>query len=562
MTRLAMLTALGLLSVACGAGRQKVLAPTLPPASPQALGKMVQGVQSAKEPSGKDRAIQLTRDAVAADPGLWEAHYNLGVLLADKGDLKAAERELSQAAQVAPNAEDVAVALSEVRRRQGDGGGAIEALQVFVKQNPDAKVAPIALVTALREGGKVKEAIEQGQRVLVYHSSDPYALSELALSNMEQGEVDTAELLIAEALKADDKSAVAERTAGLISLKKGDDALAFKHFQRASELDPKDTTARLNTGTVLLQAGVYDKSAQEFRAVLAVEPESTDAMLGLAAARRGQSKKDDQSGYREAEKLLLAVLDQPPVTDGIGLIGMAARNAFSLEHEATHRTPFANRTVNDWVDRAGGLILLLPFEWFRYVPPAHHRHTNLPGLDPELGGPKPQTLRRWFWHVSGIPCWLSAAKLLASLAFGQTTAGYLPAAYLPTTAVPRIRREAQIMLALQALVAASLAFTPALLWFQAIPVLLGQPFLRLHLLAEHGDGPCVADMLENTRTTFTNRIAHFVAWNMPYHVEHHTCPSGPFHHLPALNSEIRAHLKVTANGYTSFTRACLARRQP
>ena len=136
----------------------------LPPANPQAVSKMVQGVQSAqneKDSSGKEHAIGLLRDAVTADPGLWEAHYNLGVLLADKGDLNAAERELSQAAKLAPNAEDVAVALSEVRRRQGDASGAIDALQAFVKQNPDAKIAPIALITALREGGQVKEAIEQ-----------------------------------------------------------------------------------------------------------------------------------------------------------------------------------------------------------------------------------------------------------------------------------------------------------------------------------------------------------------------------------------------------------------
>ena len=35
----------------------------------------------------------------------------------------------------------------------------------------------------------------------------------------------------------------------------------------------------------------------------------------------------------------------------------------------------------------------------------------------------------------------------------------------------------------------------------------------------------------------------------------------PFHHLPELHQEIRAHLKVTADGYTEFTRAYLARRR-
>ena len=310
--RTATLIAAATLCFACAAAHKQVVAPVAPAANPEAVSKMVEGVQSAKDAAGKDHAIGLLRDAVTADPGLWEAHYNLGVLLADKGDLKAAERELAQAAKLAPNAEDVVVALSEVRRRADDASGAIDALQPFVKQNPDAKVAPIALITALREGGQVKLAIEQAQRVLAYHSSDPFALSELALANVDLGELDTAELLIDEALKADDKSAVAERAAGLVSLRKGDDAIAFKHFQRASELDPKDTTARLNTGTVLLQAGVYDKAVQEFRAVLDVEPESTDAMLGLAAARRGQGKRDDQSGYLDAETLLKAILDRQP----------------------------------------------------------------------------------------------------------------------------------------------------------------------------------------------------------------------------------------------------------
>src|SRR6188474_3937583 len=166
--------------VACGGGQKQAEAPKLPPANPQALGKMVQGVQAAKD--SKERAISLLEEAVKADAGLWEAHYNLGVLLADKGDLSVAERHLATAQQLAPNAEDVAVALSEVRRRRGDAQGAIDALQPFVKENPGAAYAPTALIGALREGGKVEEAIAQAQQVLVRHSGDPRALAELALS--------------------------------------------------------------------------------------------------------------------------------------------------------------------------------------------------------------------------------------------------------------------------------------------------------------------------------------------------------------------------------------------
>jgi fatty acid desaturase len=67
-------------------------------------------------------------------------------------------------------------------------------------------------------------------------------------------------------------------------------------------------------------------------------------------------------------------------------------------------------------------------------------------------------------------------------------------------------------------------------------------------------------MFENTRTTFTTALVRFLAWNMPYHVEHHVYPAVPFHNLPALHHLIRDELRVTAKGYAAFTRDYLSRR--
>jgi fatty acid desaturase len=293
------------------------------------------------------------------------------------------------------------------------------------------------------------------------------------------------------------------------------------------------------------------------------EPDHKTLIASLPAAVREHLTQASTSaglwhlaGHLAALSVTSALIFTPLWPLALPVQGILLIFLFTLEHEATHRTPFANATLNDWVGRACGLVLLLPFEWFRYFHLAHHRHTNLPGLDPELDGPKPETLRQWLWHVSGIPYWRAEAMLILQLARGTVQARYLPA-----KALPRMKREARAMLALYALAALSLAFTPALLWLWLIPVLLGQPFLRLYLLAEHGDCPFVANMLENTRTTFTNRIVRFVAWNMPYHVEHHAYPAVPFHQLPALHDQIRRHLKVTSNGYARFTRAYLARRK-
>ncbi len=228
---------------------------------------------------------------------------------------------------------------------------------------------------------------------------------------------------------------------------------------------------------------------------------------------------------------------------------------FTLEHECTHRTPFASERLSDWVGRFCGLALVLPFEWFRWFHLAHHRWTNLPGKDPELASPKPERLGAWLWHVSGLPYWGAGLRLMAALTLGRAEGDYLP-----ENSRPRIIREARWMALIYACLAASLIWSPLVLWVWVVPVLLGQPVLRLYLLAEHGDCPQVANMFQNTRTTFTNRLLRFLAWNMPYHVEHHVWPAVPFHRLPEVHALMREELQVTADGYAAFTRDYLARR--
>ncbi len=130
-----------------------------------------------------------------------------------------------------------------------------------------------------------------------------------------------------------------------------------------------------------------------------------------------------------------------------------------------------------------------------------------------------------------FPFWRVAVGLLASFALGR-----IKAPHLPDRALPRMQRKVQVMLALYALAAAILGVK--LVWRWVLPVLHGQPIMRLYLLAEQGNCPFVANGLANIRTTCSNRTVRFLAWNMPYHVEHHAYPSVPFHALPTRHREL------------------------
>ncbi|WP_299887451.1 fatty acid desaturase [uncultured Ruegeria sp.] len=221
---------------------------------------------------------------------------------------------------------------------------------------------------------------------------------------------------------------------------------------------------------------------------------------------------------------------------------------FTLSHECTHKTPFRTNWLNDVVGHLVSVPIALPFTWFRYFHLAHHKWTNHPENDPELDGkPRPNTWRSLIVYLIGWPYWSAMARVLMRNALRR-----IDAPYLPERQHRAIKTEARVLLATYGLAALSLVFTPALVWLWLLPVLVGQPFLRLYLLAEHGLCPPVANMLENSRTTFTNRIVRFVAWNMPYHAEHHAFPNVPFHQLPAFHAWTQTHLKSTSDGYAEF----------
>lgn len=299
-------------SVACGGAAQRKDAQVAKAVPKEALADFARGVDASASGDRSDAAVGHFEKAVARDPDMWEARYNLGLVLAERGELARAEEELERAAQLAPDAEDVVVAWAELRRRQGDAEGAIDALEPFTKGHPQALTARASLVSAYREGGQTERAIAEARAVLVRRPGDATTLSELALAHLDRGEVDAAQLLVQQALSADEKTAAAERTAGLVALKRGEDALAFRHFERAAQLNPKDSTALLNIGTVLLQAGVYDRAEKAFRSALENDSSDVDAKLGLAAALRGRGTRDDTAPFAEAEKLLTEVLEAQP----------------------------------------------------------------------------------------------------------------------------------------------------------------------------------------------------------------------------------------------------------
>ena len=245
--------------------------------------------------------------------------------------------------------------------------------------------------------------------------------------------------------------------------------------------------------------------------------------------------------------VLVSVIPFSPwLVPALAAYGVLLIFLFSPLHEAIHRTAFRARWLNDGVALVAGAVLLLPPGYFREFHFAHHRHTQDAALDPELGAVKPASLGAYLWLMTGILYWRERIATILRHASGRVDDAFIAARKRDA-----IVREARLYLFIYgaSIAASAAAGSWAIAFYWLAPALLGQPALRLFLLAEHGGCPPLADMLKNSRTTRSNALVRWFTWNMPYHAEHHAYPGLPFHALPAAHGRLASAIEVRDRGY-------------
>ncbi|HEX8783928.1 MAG TPA: fatty acid desaturase, partial [Steroidobacteraceae bacterium] len=289
---------------------------------------------------------------------------------------------------------------------------------------------------------------------------------------------------------------------------------------------------------------------------IALLPRETVRRLSRRSDARGALQLGAHLALLAATGVLVwASRAHPWLAAALLLHGIVLVFLFCALHECIHRTAFASRALNDAVAWTCGALLILPPNYFRLFHFAHHRHTQDRARDPELALAAPATAGAYWWRVSGLPYWRERLQTTSRHALtGRVTEPFVPAARAAA-----VVREARILWACYLGTAAvSLYLQRAdVLIYWIVPALLGQPFLRLFLLAEHTGCAFDDDMLANTRTTYTNGAVHFLAWRMPYHAEHHSFPSVPFHALASVNTLLPADRRMTSPGYMALHQSLL-----
>jgi fatty acid desaturase len=251
----------------------------------------------------------------------------------------------------------------------------------------------------------------------------------------------------------------------------------------------------------------------------------------------------------------------------LSVLGMAWVSAFFFcgLHETVHRTAFQSPILNDFWAQIFGLLTFRPARHYWYYHWQHHRYTGNPEMDSELqpGSWLDMDIRTplgYIMYLSGIPFWIDAI----GNNLGRRALGYCSEKYLKPTESSSAQRnkaqaevvwEARLYLLVYGLLATvatlSVPIREGLLCYWILPAVLGQPILRGYLLGEHHGRKQSLVIFENTRTVQTNQWIRRLAWNMPYHLEHHAWPAVPFWKLPQLHSLLTEQVARKSNSNAS-----------
>jgi fatty acid desaturase len=227
---------------------------------------------------------------------------------------------------------------------------------------------------------------------------------------------------------------------------------------------------------------------------------------------------------------------------------------YAGQHELSHSTVFRARWLNEWVGRVFGFVLFYPRTFDQVQHMAHHRYTQDWARDGELAR-DPYTMKSYLLWMSGVSYWYTRWRRIARFSVGIVTEPYLPA-YRHAELI----REARIHLAGYALIAVvsviARSWAAVLLWLA--PMCVMKFTHQLQNTIEHLGLPH-DDSLGNTRSTRTNALVRWLAWQMPYHTAHHAFPGVPFHRLHELNKILFTDRGVVppTMTYWGFQRAAL-----
>jgi tetratricopeptide (TPR) repeat protein len=307
------------------------------PNNPRALNNL--GIALAQN-GQVDEGIADLQKALAIRPGYAEAHCNLAFALLQKQEIDAAITQSREALKIRPDYAEAHNNLGNALFQKGQIADAIAHYKMAIALQPDYAEAHGNLGNALLQIGRSVEAIAQYQTALALQPDDAETHSNLGNALLQNGQTAPAIAHFEKALALQPDFAEAHNNLGNALFQKGQIAAAIAHYQKAIALQPDYPEAQNNLGNALLQNGQPVAAIAHYRTAIALRPDYAKAHtnLGVALVQNGRINEGIlhlqmalaiQPGLVEAQNYLariawaLATSPNPSLRDGAKAVELA-----------------------------------------------------------------------------------------------------------------------------------------------------------------------------------------------------------------------------------------------
>jgi len=200
-------------------------------------------------------AEPLWQATLAANPGCWLVHYNLGVALVQKGSVEQAIVHFQEALRIKPDSAEAHIDLGSALLQKGRVDEAILHLQEALQIKPDSAEAHNNLGIALVQKGGVDKGIAEYQKALEIKSHYAEAHNNLGIALVQKGGVDEGIAEYQKALQIESDYAEAHNNLGAALVRKGRMAEAITQYQKALAIEPADPKTQNNLALLLATGG-------------------------------------------------------------------------------------------------------------------------------------------------------------------------------------------------------------------------------------------------------------------------------------------------------------------
>ncbi len=254
------------------------------------------GVRAHHQAAAWRDSLTLFSQALLATRDNWLAEYNVGLLLAGRGNAAGAVAHYRSALRIRPDYTEAHINLGTLLAAERKFEEAAGHFREAISRDPlmsrlGANTAFVSLGNVLLELGRTDEAEGMYQQARRADPRDPAPLYCLALLETRRSNLPGAETLYREALrmKPDYQEAANNLAILLVNLSRTGEAVGT--LGRILELKPDFAQGHFNIATILSTQGKIDLAIDHYRAGLQIEPGNGEARLALERALRAVSPR-------------------------------------------------------------------------------------------------------------------------------------------------------------------------------------------------------------------------------------------------------------------------------